>query len=220
MSHQSLSAARWRQQRHTIITILRIACGVLCIYDAWQKWQPGFAGKYLAELQQASSSQFPLTATWFTCWFSLAHLDIYAFTSVIAIIEIGLAIGLICGMLTNLACYTGTVLALSGCIGSGYISGAAIPTLDYGVIIIALLSFIGLIISNAGQPFGVDNWLSPRYRRWTLLMSHIPQPAIRQQQQKTAEQISNDIARRRADTQISEASTEDTEVERQHVSSM
>jgi len=162
-------AARWSQKRQQIINVSRIICGLLCLYDASQKWQPNVAMNYQAALQHAASTSFSPAAIWFSGCFSLAHLNIYLFFGSLAVLEIVLGICLIGGLLTNLSCSLGIALTLTGGIGSGYLPGTR--TLDYGVLIIALLIFAGLNMGNAGQPFGIDRWLQPVSGHWSILMS-------------------------------------------------
>jgi nitrite reductase (NO-forming) len=172
---QSEVAIAWRQR---IITGLRIVCGGLCAYDAWQKWQPGFAATYLSALKLASDNSLPLAHTWFSTWFTLAHSDIQVFTFVISILELILAVCLLCGALTRSACGLGIFLSLLGGTSSVH-SINATGSVDYGMMVLLLLSFLGLLLSNAGQPFGVDAWL--RHTTGANIRNHkSDMPAIQQ----------------------------------------
>jgi uncharacterized membrane protein YphA (DoxX/SURF4 family) len=155
--HETIKLITWRVR---IISLLRVICGCFCLYDIWNKWQVGFGHYYLLTLTQAAHSQIPIATLWFDGWLHIAQLNLQGFSLVVGLLEIGVGLCLITGTWTRLACGVGLMLTLVGGIGAGLLhtSSGAI-SFDIGVLLIFLLAFIGLLLSNAGQHFSYDRWL-------------------------------------------------------------
>ncbi|GCF06976.1 hypothetical protein KDI_05400 [Dictyobacter arantiisoli] len=144
----------WRLR---IVSLLRILCGTVCLYDAWNKWQYGFSAAYLLRLAHGS---LPLAATWFNWWLHLAQLNMQGFGFMILLLECTLGLCLIGGALTRLACGVGMLLTLTGSIGAGLLSGpGGQNTFDIGLLVVLSLAFLGLLLSDAGRHYGLDRWL-------------------------------------------------------------
>lgn len=154
---ESIKLITWRVR---IISLLRVICGCFCLYDIWNKWQVGFSHYYLLTLTQAAHSQTPIATSWFNVWLHIAQLNLPGFALVVGLLEVCVGLCLITGTWTRLACAVGLGLTLAGSIGVGLLhttTGAV--SFDIGVLIIFLLAFIGLLLSNAGQHFSYDRWL-------------------------------------------------------------
>jgi uncharacterized membrane protein YphA (DoxX/SURF4 family) len=146
----------WRVR---IVSILRVICGCFCLYDIWYKWQAGFSRYYLSILTQAAHGQTQIATTWFNWWLHIAQFNLPGFSLAIGLLEVGVGLCLISGTLTRLACGVGMALALSGGIGAGLLHTSTEPiSFDLGILIIFLLAFFGLWLSNAGEHFSYDRW--------------------------------------------------------------
>lgn len=149
----------WRLR---IVALLRVLCGIFCLGDAWMKWHGSFTNGYLSMLSQVAGGHTPVIATWFSWWLQLAQLHTQAFITATLLMEICLGICLICGALTTFSCLMGMFLTALGGIGAGLFSGFfGQGSLDIGVLVVFLLAFLGLMLSQAGRYAGLDRWLRP-----------------------------------------------------------
>ncbi len=159
-------------QPRTCITILRLLFGCMWAYDAWLKWRTDFGDTFIHYLTLANQGQTPVIATWLTFWSHIANQHPHFWAYGIVLGEICIALGLLCGALTNLVCSIGMILALltwSSLDGWGGLFGRG--TIDGGIIVVYVLLFLGLMLSNAGQTLGLDRFLATRLGRWTFLAS-------------------------------------------------
>ncbi|GER90829.1 hypothetical protein KDW_49910 [Dictyobacter vulcani] len=157
VANVELVAWRWR-----IIVLLRVLMGCFCVGDAWLKWHTNFESAYLSLLTHAASSQTPVTSIWFDSWLHIAQLNAHAFVAIVMLLEICLGVGLICGAMTRLTCGGGIFLTLLGGMGTGLLNGFfGQGSFDVGVMVVFLLVFVGLLLSNAGQYLSLDRWLRP-----------------------------------------------------------
>ncbi len=157
-------------RRNKSIAAVRIAFGVLWACDAWLKWQPAFINDFARFSTQSINGQPPVMSAWFTFWSHVVNLNAHGFAHGVAIGETCIALCLIFGVFTNLACGAGILLTLLGWAtldGLGGLFGRG--SIDIGLIIVYVLVFLGLILSNAGQTLGVDRSLATKLGRWTFL---------------------------------------------------
>ncbi len=157
-------------RRNTLIAAVRIAFGVLWACDAWFKWQPAFITNFAQFSTQSINGQPPVISAWLTFWSHVVSLNAHSFAHGVAIGETCIALCLIFGAFTNLACSAGillTLLSWATLDGLGGLFGRG--SIDIGLIIVYVLVFLGLILSNAGQTLGVDRSLSTKLGRWTFL---------------------------------------------------
>jgi uncharacterized membrane protein YphA (DoxX/SURF4 family) len=155
--NDAIKFVTWRVR---IISLLRIICGCFCLYDIWNKWQVGLSHYYLLTLAQAAQSQTPIATSWFNWWLHIVQSEPQGFSLVVGLLEVGVGLCLITGAWTRLACGVGLVLTLSGSIGAGLLhTSSGTISFDIGVLIIFLLAFSGLLLSNAGQHFSYDRWM-------------------------------------------------------------
>ena len=87
--------------------VLRILFGVVWAIDASFKWQPAFVNGVTTYLASALKGQPPDVQAWIEFWLGVVKIDPILFARLIAVSETLLAVTLILGLLTNLACLGG-----------------------------------------------------------------------------------------------------------------
>ena len=165
-----------RQQeswRLTGLGLLRIAFGIVWAIDAWLKWRPGsdFFGNFTGHVDMAYNGQPQAIQAWISGWMQVVHALTPAFTAhMVGITEVALAVGLICGVFSNLMYVVGIVLSLViWTTAEGFGGPYDSSTVDIGAAIIYVLVFTGLFLSSAGLYLSVDRSLTPRLKRWGFL---------------------------------------------------
>jgi nitrite reductase (NO-forming) len=159
-------------QNPLAIAFMRIAFGLVWAIDAYFKWQPAFANNFVSYLQETYSGQPALIQSWLNIWINLVNIDPHLFARIVALSETGIALGLIFGLLSNLAYAGGTLLALviwsvpEG-FGGPYTPGAT----DIGAGIIYVFGFLGLFLLSAGWFYGLDRILRSKLGHWEFLSS-------------------------------------------------
>ena len=149
----------WRRR---IVALLRVFCGFLCAADACYRWLAIQSPLLLA----GHGSSSPAVG-WFASGLHLTH----AFTLWAASTETLIACCLLCGALTNLACILGIFLALLGCTTTGALAAFLEPgSFDLGILLVAVLTFLGLSLANAGQTYGIDGLLARKLSLSTLVV--------------------------------------------------
>lgn len=155
----------WRRR---IVALLRILCGCLCALDAGYRWLTLQDTSYLLRIVHE-----PLAG--FMPWLTVAQLHVHPFTICIAAAETVIACALICGALTNLACALAIFLTLLGCIGNAATGALTMffgpGYFDPGIMLVFILAFLGLSLSNAGQLYGADHLLVSKLGGWSFLAS-------------------------------------------------
>jgi thiosulfate dehydrogenase (quinone) large subunit len=161
-----------KTQNPLAIAFMRIAFGLVWAIDAYFKWQPAFANNFVSYLQETYSGQPALIQSWLNFWINLVNIDPHLFARIVALSETGIALGLIFGLLSNLAYAGGTLLALviwsvpEG-FGGPYTPGAT----DIGAGIIYVFGFLGLFLLSAGWFYGLDRILRSKLGHWKFLSS-------------------------------------------------
>jgi thiosulfate dehydrogenase [quinone] large subunit len=161
--------AGWRRAG---LGVLRIAFGVVWAIDASFKWQPAFVQGFTGYLSGALKGQPHAVQVWITFWLHVVEVDPLLLARLTAIAETSLAVALILGLLTNLACVGGATLSLmiwstAEGFGGPYRPGAT----DIGTSIIYVFVFAAIVLSSAGRHLGLDHWLGPKLGRWAFLAS-------------------------------------------------
>jgi uncharacterized membrane protein YphA (DoxX/SURF4 family) len=157
----------WRRR---IVALLRILSGCLCAFDACYRW---------LSLQDTSLLLHPvhMQMTWFTAWpwLSLVPVHLQLLTICVAAAETVIACSLICGAFTNLVCILAIFLTLPGCIGNTSTGALTMffgpGYFDLGIMLVAILTFLGLSLGNAGLTYGADHSLVRKLGRWSFLAS-------------------------------------------------
>lgn len=163
----------WPNSRAGVgFALLRIAFGIVWAIDASFKWQPGFMAHIVSDLSGAMQGQPAAVQAWIGFWLDIVKLDPSLFAKLLAIAETSLAIALILGLFTNLACVGGMVLSFfiwSTAEGLGGPYGPA--STDVGTSIIYEFVYVAIMLSAAGRQLSVDKWLGPKLGRWAFLAS-------------------------------------------------
>ncbi len=163
----------WRARS---IAFLRIAFGIVWAIDAWLKWQPGFIKSFTDSIKSAQQGQPDGVKNWISFWTHVVSSNPQFFAYLTAVIETGLALFLILGLLTNLTCVVGFIWSLGiWAIPEGF-GGPYTPgqSTDIGTAILYALMFAVLFAIAAGRYFGIDQWLTPRLGRLGFLASGKP----------------------------------------------
>ena len=104
-------------------------------------------------------------------WIHIVTLYPHLFAYLVALGETLIALCLILGLLNNLACGTGMILSPLLWFAAGPGGPYGLVSTDVGVMITSVLLFMGLLLSGAGQTFGMDRYLVRRLGRWSFLAS-------------------------------------------------
>jgi len=157
--------ALWRRRG---IATIRILSGCLWAFNAWFAWQFSFARNVTGYFAHTANNQLPIIAE----WMRIVSLQPHLFAYLVALGETLIALCLILGLLNNLTCGLGMILSLLlwlTAAGPGRPYG--LVSTDVGVMITSVLLFMGLLLSGAGQTFGMDRYLVRRLGRWSFLAS-------------------------------------------------
>ena len=162
-------SAKWRSQG---IAFTRITFGLVWAIDAYFKWQPAFQNNFVSYLQETYDGQPALIQAWLNAWIKFVSINPHLFASIVALGEMGIAIGLLLGLFSNLAYAGGALLsiviwAVPEGFGGPYTAGAT----DVGTGIIYVFGFLGLFLLAAGQYYGLDKIVRAKLGRWKFLSS-------------------------------------------------
>jgi thiosulfate dehydrogenase [quinone] large subunit len=153
--------------RERCIGLLRIMFGVAWAVAAWLKWQPAFIGGFAATIKGAMDGQPHIVQVWIGFWLTIINVNPTLFAVVEASTETLLAVCFLLGLLTDVACVIGMLLALGiwsipEAFGGPYIAGQStdIGTAFPYVILCALLLCV-----RAGNYYGIDHLLGSRLKR-------------------------------------------------------
>ncbi len=159
--------SHWRQNG---LGILRIAFGIVWTIDASFKWQPAFVNHVTSYLSGAIQGQPHAIQSWIQFWLNIVRIDPHLFARMTALTESLLALTLILGVFTNVACIGGAILSFmiwstAEGFGGPYVAGST----DIGTSIIYVLVFAALFLSSAGTYFGLDPYLGPKLGSWSFV---------------------------------------------------
>ena len=168
----SLDAGQLEPWRAQAFGILRIVFGLVWAIDAAFKWQPAFQTGFVTYLTGALNGQPVWVTAWIGFWINVVQVNPHLFAVVVATGETALALGLIFGVLTNLAALGGVLPSLviwttAQGFGGPYAAGST----DIGSAIIYLFVLIALFLSQSGLRMGLDQYLTPPLGRWGWLAS-------------------------------------------------
>jgi thiosulfate dehydrogenase (quinone) large subunit len=154
------------------IALVRVAFGLVWLFDASLKWSPTFVDNFTGYLQGAKTGQPVAVRTWLGGWIALLGHDPHLFARLLAGAESLVAVGLILGLLTNAVCVTGGALSLAiWSTAEGFGGPYAPGSTDVGASIIYVLLFAVLAGAGAGATFGLDARLGRRLGRLRWLAS-------------------------------------------------
>ncbi len=166
----STTVSAWRARG---IAFLRIAFGVVWAIAAWLKWQPGFINTFTDQVTGAKDKASPAVQSWISFWSNIVSKNPHLFAYLLASLETAIAIFFIFGILTNLTSVVSIILSLGiWSVGEGF-GGTLTPgkSTDIGTSIIYALVAAVLLVVAAGRYYGVDQWLTPRLGRLSILAS-------------------------------------------------
>lgn len=145
--------------------------GITVLVASLDKFAPGAAGTYVAQIPG------PSAGPWFAFWSSIAEQDPGLFTHTVAGLELGLAVGLLLGLLRKPLYLMGIGLGVflwtvpEGFSRSTYTGGlGASAGLLY---LTGLLLLIALETTFGPDPLTLDVYLVRRWPRWALLSSFL-----------------------------------------------
>lgn len=152
--------------------VLRVVFGLVWAIDAYFKWQPAFQTGFVTYLGSALDGQPIWVKAWIGFWINIVQVNPHFFAIVVALGETALAIGLIFGLLTNVAALGGVLLTLviwttAEGFGGPYAAGST----DIGTAIIYLFVLVALFLSQSGLRMGLDQYVTPTLGRWGWLAS-------------------------------------------------
>ncbi len=108
-------------------------------------------------VQAAREGQPGLIRAWLNGWIDLLGSNPHVFARLIAVADSLVAIGLLLGLLTNLACAIGTILSLAiWSTAEGFGGPYAAGSTDVGTAVICCLLFIVLWSRGSGGVLGLD----------------------------------------------------------------
>lgn len=143
--------------------ILRIVFGFVWAIDAFFKWQPTFFTSFANYLSSGAEGQPLLVKDWISLWISIVGVNPNLFAFVVAFSETAIAIGLILGLFTRLACYGGMALAFAiwstaEGFGGPYVAGST----DIGAALIYVIVFAALLLGQSQKAWSIDAALSKK----------------------------------------------------------
>lgn len=157
---------------------VRVAFGIIMAVDAYLKWQPAFAARYVGYLQNALKGQPLWLAPWFNFWLRIVIQHTTFFILATRLIETGIAIGLLLGLARRITYIGGALFSLliwstAEGFGGPYTSGATNlgPALVYALVFVAIALFERLLSST---PYSLDYYIGRRFSRWRSLAEWAP----------------------------------------------
>jgi thiosulfate dehydrogenase (quinone) large subunit len=142
------------QQRK--FAMLRIAFGCVWLVDACFKWSPAFLNNLLSYF---STNGQPLWARdWIGFWINIVGTSPHLFAVIVALAETAIALGLITGIWSKQAMYSGIVLAfLIWSTAEGFGGPYSAGSTDIGASIIYIFVFIALILSKSWEDLNIKS---------------------------------------------------------------
>ena len=160
----------WRERG---VGISRIIFGLVFSVAALLKWQPQFQNTFVTQVSAAQDGQPAAIQAWISFWVKLVSTNPLLFARMEATTESAIALFLIFGVFSNLACILGILLSLGiwsvpEGFGGPYVAG---QSTDIGTALPYALLFAVLLCLSAGRYYGLDQWLTPRLGRLGFLAS-------------------------------------------------
>lgn len=162
---RAASAASGSRRSHPrALAAVRICFGIVWLTDAAMKWSPQFTRNFVADISAEEPGQPGVVRAWLRFWVSLLQHNGALFAHLLAVAETLLAIALILGAFTQLACVAGGVLSLliwstAEAFGGPYGAGST----DVGTSIVYVIAFALVAASGAGGWAALDRRLRRRF---------------------------------------------------------
>ena len=151
--------------------ILRILAGVVWLIDAASKLSPAFFSNFTSYLAHGAAGQPALVQAWVDLWVRGAGVNPHFFAIVVVVSEMAIAIGLIFGLLTDIALIGGIAMTLviwstAQGFGGPYVAGST----EIGSTAVYAITFIALWIGKSWRAYSIDSVLKGKlpalYRHW------------------------------------------------------
>ncbi len=151
--------------------VLRVIFGAIWFIDAVFKWNPAFLNNFTNYLTEGAQDQPALVQAWVNLWIKGVSVDPHFFAVVVAISETAIALGLLFGVLTEIAIFGGIAMTLviwstAEGFGGPYVAGST----DIGAAIIYVIVFIALWLGRCWRYYSIDSVLRKKvpflYWRW------------------------------------------------------
>jgi nitrite reductase (NO-forming) len=155
------------------VVVLRVVFGAIWAVDAFLKWQPSFADKFMDTVAEGAQHQPGWLSPWFDFWHNLVGSDPRLFAYAAAVIETLLAIGLILGLARRIVYIGGAawslgIWAIPEGFGAPFMAGA--PDVGAGIMYAIIFGALYALESASGFDGGsVDSAIERRFPSWRLL---------------------------------------------------
>ena len=153
--------------RERCIGLLRMMFGIAWAVAAWLKWQPAFINGFADTIKAAMDGQPHVVQMWIGFWLAIVNVNPTLFAVMEAATETLLAVCFVLGLLTDVACVIGMLLALGiwsipEAFGGPYIAG---QSTDIGTAFPYAILCALLLCVRAGNYYGIDHLLASRLKR-------------------------------------------------------
>jgi len=138
--------------------ILRIIFGAVWLVDASFKWSPAFLNNFTDYLMEGAQGQPALVQAWIHLWVTGVGVNPHMFAVIVAVGETAIALGLLFGVLTEIAIVAGIALTIviwttAEGFGGPYAAGST----DIGTAIIYAIVFVALWLGRCWRYYSIDS---------------------------------------------------------------
>lgn len=161
--------------RHTqsIARLMEIAFGLTWGIDAASKFNPSYASMFSQSVLAAAHGQPQWLAGWFSFWAMVTTSNPAFYASLLAVLEVMLAISLIFGLLRKIGYGGGAILSLiiwSVPQGLGGLYGPSFTDIGTGLICVFVFVFLALINATYGRnKYTVDYLIEKHVKVWEAI---------------------------------------------------
>jgi uncharacterized membrane protein YphA (DoxX/SURF4 family) len=149
-------------------TLFRVVLGVVWLIDGALKFAPGFVGQFSGMI--TSDGQPGWLAGWFSFWANATSGNAAFWVYSTGVLEVGLGIGLVLGLLRKVAYIGGAILSLFiWAVPEGFGGPYGPGSTDIGTGAVYALLFVALMVINASygpSRWSVDYWIEKRFPAW------------------------------------------------------
>jgi nitrite reductase (NO-forming) len=140
------------------VELLRVAFGLVWLIDAYLKWQPAFVSGYAGNVAEGAKGQPEWLRPWFRFWRHLVSHDPRLLAYATAVVETGIAVGLVLGLARRTVYLGGiawsiAIWTIPEGFGGSFLSGAT----DIGTAIMYALVF-AVLYTLETLPTGTGAW--------------------------------------------------------------
>ncbi len=151
--------------------VLRIIFGAVWLIDAVFKWAPSFMNDFTGYLMAGANGQPAIVQAWIGMWVKGVSVDPHVFAIFVAVSETAIALGLLFGVLTEIAIAGGIAMTLVIWSTAQGFAGPYVPgSTDIGAALIYAMLLTALWLGKSWRYYSVDRFLKPiipsLYRHW------------------------------------------------------